>query len=204
MKLKLRDLELVRQDPSILITGGQPAYHYRGQSKRRTLQLATYEFHRQGGDLQWAAEHFRAMYKRNFKREDRLTELERDLARYAAAYQRYQQLGYEQFQSRLHAKIPVDTALQLVGEIPRLDIAPTGYAAWLFCETFWTWKDELRMPLLQAYVAEQMGAPWGEVTIGVYCFDTGAHDRECFSDTEIGDAREEVHALANFIAPSAA
>ena len=54
---------------------------------------------------------------------------------------------------------PINGDVIITGEIPRLDIdlRSNGYAAWFFGTTSSGWSNELRIPLVQSYVASIMG-----------------------------------------------
>jgi hypothetical protein len=74
-----------------------------------------------------------------------------------------------------------------------------GYAAWIF-DAADTWQEELRFPLLQWYVASELGADLSEVTVGRYSFDTAIYQRTQFDAVHIDAAFEEAqHVLAELI-----
>ena len=84
--------------------------------------------------------------------------------------------GWPTFSARLRLEIPVPLraagSLTCTGEIGRVDLKPSGgYAAWLFpSEVDANWRDELRMPLLQRFLARDLGAPPSDIDVGMYDF----------------------------------
>jgi hypothetical protein len=80
----------------------------------------------------------------------------------------------------------------LTGEINRFDLRdPTGYKATVIQLAPRVWKDELRWPLIQKAIANDMGCASSEVEIGVFSFDDGNYGSEIYSDHHIAAAESE-------------
>ena len=92
--------------------------------------------------------------------------------------------------------ITIDPDFQLTGEIPRIDLVPSGgYAVWLFSRTTNQWRDELRMPIIQYYFAQTLGVDISSVSVGFYFFSAARYDSYQYSDTTIEAARRECRSL---------
>jgi hypothetical protein len=192
VKLPLRDLERLRQDPT---AAGQPRGFFPRFSKNRALHLAVYRYHREGNNLPRAIAYFEDLYLRNFKRTHELDQWLDQLTTYADMYEA---LGTVTVEAGRRASI-VHGAVELTGEISRLDLdlSPGGeYAVWLFTRAPEAWKNELRMPLIQQHFATKMGVASNCVSVGIYDFDTAMYDRHCFSDLELERASNSLTQLA--------
>jgi hypothetical protein len=195
VKLRHSGLESARKDPEAYRSqAGEPG-GFR-LSKARALHLAVYEFHRLGGDLYGASEYLRALYEKNFKQPRDLNRLDDQLAEYAAWYLGSGLLVIER---KLRISVPLGPGVDLVGEVPRLDMDPSGsgYAVWLFGKkTEDAWITELRLPILQAYFAERMKASLAEVSVGVYFFESGEPVQTQFDEPTVSAAWDEASAIA--------
>ncbi len=192
MKLSLSDLERVRKDRSSIDEHRQGFGHF---PKILVLYLAVYKYHRGQSDLYKALTYFEEIYRSKFKHVGDIDLWLNRLVEYDGAYKASQYLN---FKVKYRTKI-ICGDIQVTGEIPRLDMDKSGereYAAWLFTRGSGPWRDELRMPLIQAQVALQMHVPSNGVSIGVYNFDTGFYDRECFDRPTIERAQAELTQLA--------
>ena len=192
MKLALRELEQLRRNPRLF---GQARKGFSKLSKNRVLHYAVYKYHMEHEDLARAIAYFEEMYQRTFKRTEDIDKWLNELTKYDAAYKGER---YLKIRTRHRISIVIDD-VELTGEIPRLDMDQSGereYAVWLFARGAGSWRDELRMPLIQAGTAEAMRVASNRVSVGVYDFSVGAYDRECFAVGEIARAREELTQLA--------
>jgi hypothetical protein len=197
VRLSHSRLEAARQDPMSFGAGTGSPSGFRF-SKVRALHYAVYEFHRTDGDLSRASDYLYTLYHRNFKTTGDYARLDDQLAEYAAWYRLS---GFIVVEYRLQAAIPLGSGVQLVGEIPRLDLDPTGgYAVWLFGKKPNEWRGELRMPLLQAGFAQRMGVRLDQVAVGFYFFETGDHERECYDSSAVAAAQEEAATVASALA----
>jgi hypothetical protein len=191
MKVSLRDLEAARTNP-----GGfsqRPAVFYGGPSKYRVLQFAALEFHRLHEDSQAAHVYFRDLFTRSFKNVSDMQSYEAQLTRYC---QGVSTLGMTVAKIRMRIFIKVGARLDIVGEIPRLDLtADGGYAVWLFGKRQCQWRSELRWPVLQEYFATTMGVTAGLVSVGTYFFEAGIYEQTRYSAAEIIQARAECRKL---------
>ncbi len=196
MKLPLRDLERLRADPRSF---GQPRSFFTGMSKNRALHLAVYKFHKERNDLVQATNYFENLYRKSFKAVADMDDWLDQLATYAAAHKAR---GYVTVEAGRRTSA-VSGNVELTGEIPRLDLDLSpgrAYAVWILVRDAGRWWDELRMPLMQAHVADRMHVARDRVAVGVYDFETETHDQECFGTVDIERAEEELYRLASDIA----
>jgi hypothetical protein len=113
-------------------------------------------------------------------------------------------LGWPTFDTRVRVSVPVPAraadTLKCTGEVGRIDLVPSGgYAAWLFTSSVaHDWRKELRMPLLQATLADvTLGAPANEIQVGIYDFSAREVISTTFSDKAIHAARRRFRRLVS-------
>ncbi len=112
----------------------------------------------------------------------------------------YASLGWTTFDTRLNleATLPpwAPDDLECSGQIARADVAPSGYAGWMFLSgDAGAWRQELRMPLIQEALAQEMNAPVDEVIVGVYAFRQRNVEQTSYSAAEISAARSTLEEL---------
>ena len=84
----------------------------------------------------------------------------------------------------------------LTGKIDRFDLQdPIGYRATAIQLTPQNWKDELRWPLIQKALANDMGCAPSDVEIGVFSFDDGRYGYQVYSDADISAAEAEAESV---------
>jgi hypothetical protein len=91
----------------------------------------------------------------------------------------------------------VDTHL-LRGRIDRFDMRIAGgYRATMTQLEQSAWEEELRWPLIQKGIANDLGAPPNEVEVGVFCYANGIYAYRAFTDHEIANAENEALMVLN-------
>lgn len=193
MQIKHSQLEEVRVDPYAYSgqAGGAPGF---GPSKIRALHQAAFRYHRPGQTLPAAEHYLQQAFSTRFKTAARLDKF----IEYLAEYDRtFQSSGNVVIKVMLRLQRPLSPSVTLLGEVPRLDIAAGGgYAAWLFSEYPRAWQDELRMPLIQAYLSRLMGVSLDRVTVGFYFFATAAYESCSYDPETVAQAIGEVEQIA--------
>lgn len=92
------------------------------------------------------------------------------------------------------------TSHRLTGFVERFDLVlPRGYRATITQLYDMGWKHDLRWPLLQKGLADELGCSLDEVEVGVFCLQTGAYAYNCFSPTEVADAATEAQAVLSAV-----
>ncbi len=86
------------------------------------------------------------------------------------------------------------------GAIGRLDMIPTGgFAATNFELRASNWKSQLRTPIIQQAIADELGRPPSEIRAGMYCIASGDHEYVTLSATEIQKAIAELENVLNMV-----
>ena len=197
MKIPLRELEQVRQDPQAYLRKRErpKGNDFFGKSKYRTLQRAAFYYHDTKGDLDKAKEYLQNAYDK-FKDKRSLKDDFEKLENYAAAFEN---LGNSVFKvrDRLTLILPegISRELSITAEIPRLDLTSAGYAVWMFSKEPASLKGELRFPLIQDTYSKKLSAALDEVTVGVYDFATSSYETYAFTQREINRAIAELQQL---------
>jgi hypothetical protein len=183
-------LEDVRRDPGRL---RRPVEREpRSFSRARALQYAIYRYHDRG--LAAAHTHLATTYHKNFKRPAGLRVLQAQLQLY---HERFSSTGNVVLQRNLRLKHKLPGDHWLVGEIPRIDVVPAsgGFALWLFSPTRRVWRNDLRMPILQQWLADRLAAGADDVTVGFYFLDDGVYESGQFPELARSAAQAELEAL---------
>jgi hypothetical protein len=199
MKIPLRELEEARRDIGAYLqrkrSEGSGSY---GRSKYLTLQRAIHVFHRSNNNIETAQEYLEESFKK-FKRPA-------EFARYIELLEQYSEefkiLGTTVFRVKDRLLVPltqefVNAGVRISGEIPRVDLTDTGYTAWVFSKNAVGLEDELRLPIIKAAYAVELGAEEDEIEIGVYDFSKGEHKLFNFSQTDINAAIDELNRLVS-------
>ena len=96
-------------------------------------------------------------------------------------------------------KLVVGTHL-LRGRVDRFDVRIAGgYRATMTQLEQSAWEAELRWPLIQKAIANDLGAPTNEVEVGVFCYADGVYAYRTFTDQEIANAEGEALTVLNQI-----
>lgn len=86
------------------------------------------------------------------------------------------------------------------GAIGRLDIIPAGgFAATNFELTASDWKSQLRTPIIQQALADELGRPLSGIRVGMYCIASGNHEYVTLSDAEIQKAVAELENVLSMV-----
>lgn len=191
MRISHRSLEEVRRDPRAALSGGSTGGGY-----NRTLALhdAVYAFHASRDQARGEA-----LLRRHLEKKPHSGD-----GAYLDYYVEYvgaiATLGNETFSTEQSVTLSLGEGIELGGQINRIDLVPAGgYAAWLFSTKPVRWGSELRMPLLQHFVADLLGVGPRDVSVGFYTFATGLHEGRVYTGSEVKNAMDEARALAEQI-----
>jgi hypothetical protein len=204
MKIKHSDIEWARRDPvdyasylysksTVRRPGGRPGFY-------GFWRIAALHYHKLLGDREAAINHYRDLVK-NFKDTPSNQKKQELYVEYLNDYfDDYERMGYSPFERHKRVSIDVGFDFQVVGEIPRLDIIPTGgIGLFLFAKEELNWQSELRFPLLQGYLSSESGYPLEEVSVGVYCLEARVHQSMVFAREEVEAAIRAVRKAAEII-----
>lgn len=85
---------------------------------------------------------------------------------------------------------------RLTGYVERFDLVlPVGYRATITQLYEKPWEHDLRWPLLQKGLADELGCPLDQIEVGVFCLQTGAYVYKSYSANEVSDALSEAEAV---------
>jgi hypothetical protein len=197
MKISHSQLESARANPSAFLKALKDASNeYKGRySRYNTLKLSIYHFHKTN-NVTRALHYLRDAEERGFRRHGgkELAAMERQFENYVNDFYA---LGSAVAQAKRKIEFPLGGDLLITGEIPRLDIVPSGgYLLCLFQKRRLPWQHELRCPLLQHLLALEWNAPASDVTIAMYAFEPHGYEFRQFTKREINDAVTEALSLA--------
>ena len=193
MKVTLSNLEEARRNPAAykhkLLAAEKPFIR---TGYNALLQATILQYHRESLTADQARERMTHKYHQRFTTPKGLEEITRCFGEYLDEYAAQNNLATITHQ-RLRLQLPADIApsFEVTGKLPRLDTTSDGYAAWLFSKSHAEWQQELRMPLIQAAVAADLGTDMDEVTVGVYCFEDGRHTAHQFTEADSASAGAE-------------
>ena len=89
--------------------------------------------------------------------------------------------------------------LELRGEIGCVDVTDWGYRAVVLGKVPQDWEKQLRMPLLQAAVAQMFGRPQDKTEVGFQELDASRLAVRLYTDREIQRAQREFTALGRIV-----
>jgi hypothetical protein len=86
------------------------------------------------------------------------------------------------------------------GAIGRLDMIPAGgFAATNFELKASDWKSQLRTPIIQQAIADELNRPSSEIRVGMYCIASGNHEYVTLSAADIQQAIAELENVLNTV-----
>lgn len=108
--------------------------------------------------------------------------------------------------ARMRVRIPLpegaDPRFRIGAEVCRLDRkADETYTAWLYRRLPADWTTEVRLPLLQAAVAQHLNIELEEIEIAIYCFTTRTSHRFKFTEAQVLKANSQLRGLLTELAP---
>lgn len=199
-RLPLGDLREASADPAqyrAKLLG--PPRQRGGPTYFNALRDAIFRFHRLGENVAEVEDYLRERLSR-FRDTSRRDDTVDQFWWYVEKYAEYTSLGWAMFRTRLNLGVslppwaPAD--LECSGQIARADIAPSGFAGWIFLSGGTRrWRDDPRMPLIQEALAQEMAVMADEVTVGVYAFRERRVEHTSYSAAEIEEAHSSVEAL---------
>lgn len=190
IKISHTNLELIRRDPGNYRELAKRTFG--GPSRFQYVKWAVRTFHRDG--LQAALDYLEEAFARRGFRMEAIERYRDYIVNYVGS-----------LEGRPGAVVEVGTRVEMAlspsvllsGEIGRFDIVPNGYAAWLFFERPPAdWSSELRMPLLQQWTANHVGAPLDEIRIGFFSFSDATYENVTYSAGAVQRALREARRLA--------
>lgn len=203
MKIPLRELEEARRNPDAYLKKrrNSTGFNFSPKSKYRTLVRSVHTFHRNGNDSTLAQDYLEENFAKQFKDQKQLPQYIEKLGHYISDFN---DTGASVFRVNDILVIPlslefIEAGFRISGEIPRLDITPDGYTAWLFTNKFIEWENEIRLPLIQSAYAEILRVEEQEIKVNIYDFVENEQKSFQFSKDQLINAKNELHKMLNLI-----
>jgi hypothetical protein len=196
MKISHRELEDCRRSPKAWAQARTSASGFFTFGYNQALLNSIHKYHRKGEAE--ARKHLRALIDEHFTNDSRIDQLEDDFDSYVKWHR---QSGIVVADSNIRIAYSIGGFLELGGLISRLDMMSPGYRAVLVGIPRETWRDELRMPLIQEAIARKYGRPVDEVSVGVQRPDGSHLDQHKFRSSDVARARSELSGLGETVRP---
>lgn len=187
-RIPLRDLEQAARDPSGYRTkmSATPSRRFR-YGYFNVLRNAIRKFHATRENEAQARDYLEDGLA-EFKSDSKKAETEDKFDWYVQEY-RFRTPVTVETMGRIAVQLPlrVSSDVSCSGEITRLDIVPTGgYTGWLFRnDNIHGWSSELRMPLIQDALAQELGVGTEDISVGVYGFPERLIREKTYSADEV-------------------
>lgn len=202
-KISFSQLESARKNPTAFAKSlvspseGTPRF-----SKFMAWQLAVYHYHKERGELSKAVNYFETTFIRNFADNPKNTAEREGLIVELQAYSNddiKKKLTYVEHKKRIN--IPLTSKIRLGGELPLIKMNNKGgYSVYFFSRGSTLWEGELRFPVIQNFVANDLyNVDLSEVEVGVYAVDLKKHLQMTYSEREVNDAMRELKLLGKAV-----
>jgi hypothetical protein len=160
----------------------------------RVLRLSIFRFH--GTSDVEARDYMARMIRRhNLSNVSRIEEAEISLNRYIT-WATHERLKVADTGVNIVYRLGF---LELRGEIGRVDVTDSGYRAVLLGKAPQDWERQLRMPLIQAAIAQMYGRPQEKTEVGFQRLDASKLVTKLYSELEIQKARRKFMALGRMV-----
>lgn len=197
MKIKHKNLELVRSNPSnakVLLSENYPG----GKNMTRCWDRAIAVYHKENS-LDKAIQYLQGQclnFAINKKNRDRTESLILKLIDYD---KNYRQLGFLPYKVQGRLNMDIEYNNYLSGEIYRVDKTKDGYAITLMLRTGKIWQNELRFPLLQRFYSDKLECSENKIMVGVYNYEQGKHEFISYDQSALNDAWEEMTKISELV-----
>jgi hypothetical protein len=190
--LPFSQLEFARKNPAKFGKSYAPGPgKFNSRNFRTFLSTAISQFHR-GATKQEVISEFSKKCEDRLKLQahfqPRLTHYVKILNAYCDSYSSQ---GCQFVEVKKPTKLVIGSHM-LRGRIDRFDMRISGgYRATITQLDRSQWEDELRWPLIQKAIADELGASTGEIEVGVFYYEDASYSYRVFSDADIAAAEKE-------------
>jgi hypothetical protein len=201
MRIPHRELEKVRKNPT----------KYRGFSfnlghgfsvypTTSMFRLALMEYHKTKS-IDSAISYFDTRFDSHRKKSKLNEKIKDEFINYLVSYhEEYSRLEISTFKAFAKIAIPINKDVIISGEILRIDIVSVGgYSAYILEKEERKWHAELRMPLIQGFLSNQLNCPSDEIGVGFYFYKPGIHSSYSYAPPKIQRAFVEALKIANIL-----
>lgn len=196
MILFFSQLELARKNPAKFGKGYSPgAGRFNSRNFRTFLSTAVSQFHR-GATKQEVLSTFAKKCEDKLKLQAYFPARLKHYLKILGAYcDSYGTQGCQFVEVKKPTKLLLGTHA-LRGRVDRFDMRiPSGYRATTAQLDRTKWEEELRWPLIQKAIADELGSPTSEIEVGVFCYEDGSYGYRVFTDAEIAAAADEAQKI---------
>jgi hypothetical protein len=192
MRLSFSQLEQARKNPRKFGQSYKPgAINFSSKNFRTYLFAAIKRFHN-GGSKEEVLQFFLEKSKEKLEGQNhfqaRLTHYTKILDSYCDTFP---DQGCRVIETGKRTSLKIRDHV-LSGKIERLDLRlASGYRATTTQLNKADWENELRWPLVQKAIAQELACSTAEVEVGVFCFEDGKYGYRTFSNEEILAAENE-------------
>jgi hypothetical protein len=190
-KISHRQLEDCRHSPKAWALNQKTSAGFSTFGYRQALSNAITLFHRLGDPVE-ANKRLEEFIDRHFTDLKKINVLRNQLIEYTRWYV---QTGIITADSNVTLNFPIHSLWHLGGKVARVDVTDSGYRAILFEEFDGTWKEQLRMPLIQLAIAEKFGRPPAEVRVGFQDLDGNKTVEASYGEAKRSSALAEFESI---------
>lgn len=202
MKIPHKELERVRRNPTIYRGVNFGLGHAFSRYPTASMfRLALMEYHK-SNLIAAAISYFETSFDAHRKETKANEETRDEFINYLTRYdESYNDLGVSTFKAFARIAIPLNRQVLLSGEVLRIDIIPQGgYSTYILEKESREWRNELRMPLIQGFLSNELNCRPGEMRVGMYFYQSGIHLSTTYASKEIRRAVEEASEIADILA----
>lgn len=143
--------------------------------------------------VQYLSQHCIAKLSGTSGFEEKLLTYSRKLENY---FERYTELKRPTIQTNKRVHFDSIFGHFVSGKVARLDMIPSGGFAVTNFETHTSdWKGQLRIPIIQRAVADELRCSTSDVQVGIYCMETEKHDYVTCSNAQVNAAIKELQVI---------
>jgi len=203
-KLSIAKLETARKNPkefakSLLKASDQSGFGYPKSLRWLNAICNWHEGHKEADavkELEKAFSKRKDTPKNRAEVEDLVTALE-------SYFKEFNRRGFHLVKSRERIQFEINKILQLSGQIPLLHMKPDrGFAAYFITDNSdQTWKEELRFPIVQRYLANDLlGCDAKDIDVGIVDYYTGEISETSFEPEYLESCFQELKSIGRKIA----
>jgi hypothetical protein len=201
MKIPHKELERVRRNPGIYRGVNLGASHpFSSYPTASMFRLALMEYHK-SNLISEAISYFETSFDAHRKETKANKKTKDEFITYLMLYdESYNDLGVSTFKAFPRIAVPLNREVLSSGEVLRIDIIPQGgYSTYILEKESREWRNELRMPLIQSFLSNELNCHPGEIRVGMYFYQSGAHSSTTYTSKEIRRAVEEASEIADIL-----
>jgi len=196
-KFSITQLEIARKNPTQFANNLKAAVGTKtvffGTPKFTRWQNAVGEYHKQN-DLSKAINYLEKSFSKRAdtaKNRNEVTQFIISLDAYVAEFNK-KGFCFQKTNERIH--IDLNSKIYISGQVPVIYMnTKGGFSAYFFSQSGIGWESELRFPIVQKYLAENVyGVELDKIEVGIFKTNTNKFSQQIFSEKEIREAVKEL------------